>query len=79
MRVLRQQARRNHILILMVFLVFALHLDRIPDYEKGLGALLEEDYNAAFSILSPLAEEGHIRSQKRLGDLYFDGKGVQPS
>lgn len=46
------------------------------DYDLGLSAYASGDYATARRELKPLAEQGHARSQYRLGVMYFNGQGV---
>ena len=36
----------------------------------------DEKYEEAYSIVLKLAEEGDLDAQETLGDMYFDGQGV---
>ena len=46
------------------------------NFDDGLAAFINEDYKAAAKQWKPLAEKGDAKSQKNLGILYFNGKGV---
>lgn len=46
------------------------------DYYKGLTAYERSDYEAAFRLWKPLAEQGNAESQYRLGRLFETGHGV---
>lgn len=47
------------------------------DYEAGRAAYVAGDYEQAFQILEPLAEDGHSEAQKLLGVMYDYGHGVK--
>ena len=58
--------------VLSMFCTFALaisHDDALKAYGAG-------DFEAAFKIWRPLAEDGDARAQFRVGELYIEGKGV---
>ena len=46
------------------------------DYDDGWAAIQNGDYDTAFTILKPLAEQGHVEAQFNLGVMYFHGDGV---
>ena len=46
------------------------------DYQDGEDAYWQGDYEKALDILRPLANEGDVRAQFRLGYMYDEGKGV---
>ena len=46
------------------------------DIEEGAAAFLAGDYQKAFQLFEPLAEQGDARAQGKLGSLYAGGKGV---
>jgi TPR repeat protein len=45
-------------------------------YEEGMKFFVNEDYVLARESWSPIAKSGHVRAQKRMGDLYYHGYGV---
>jgi uncharacterized protein len=45
-------------------------------FDEGLDALHHGQYEAALKEWKPLAEQGDVEAQIRLGYLYFDGLGV---
>lgn len=47
------------------------------DYYAGLEAYEQGDYETAVREWKPLAAEGHVEAQYRLGRLYFRGEGVR--
>ena len=47
------------------------------DFEEGLAAIYETDYDKALEKLRPLAEHGHAAAQYNLGVMYEWGNGVQ--
>ena len=46
------------------------------DLKKAEIAFEEEEYKTAYKLLLPLAEQGNAKAQSKLGDMYFQGKGV---
>ena len=46
------------------------------EYEKGASLYYDKDYQAAFDILMPLAEQGNPKAQNTIGMMYFLGYGV---
>lgn len=52
-------------------------LDAAGLYEKGEDCYWENDYTGALKWFMKAAEQGHAAAQKRLGDMYFKGKGVR--
>jgi TPR repeat protein len=46
------------------------------DFEAGKRAYDRGDYAAALREWQPLAEKGDLQAERRLGDLYGEGKGV---
>lgn len=58
----------------LVFIPFTLHA---TDFEKGRAAYQAKDYEKAFEILKPLAEEGNSQAQVTLGIMYDYGHGVK--
>jgi hypothetical protein len=44
--------------------------------EDGLAAYEKEDYESAFRLLQPFAEQGNADAQKCLGYMYDTGQGV---
>jgi hypothetical protein len=43
---------------------------------KGEGALARREYEKAYEILTPLAQDGNTRAQLRLAEMYSSGLGV---
>jgi len=58
------------ILAMMVVPVYA------NDFEDGLSAIYETNYDKALEKLRPLAEHGHAAAQYNLGVMYEWGNGV---
>ena len=42
----------------------------------AMGAFDREDYETAYKLLLPLAEQGYVDGQRNLGVLYYLGQGV---
>lgn len=66
---------------LRIFLPFCLACLFLPSlyaqsYEEGRAAYIAGDYDEAFNILEPLAEDGNSEAQKMLGIMYDYGHGV---
>ena len=47
------------------------------EYEKSEAAKKNMNYKRMFEIVEPLAKQGHVKSQGRLGSLYLLGAGVE--
>ena len=47
------------------------------DYFAGVQALATGDYATALEEFTPLAKEGHVKSQFLLGEMYASGWGVK--
>mgnify|MGYP000530346215 CR=1 FL=1 len=47
-------------------------------YAQGLLALNSHDYELAFDILLPLAEQGHSDAQSKIAHMYYWGEGREP-
>ena len=47
------------------------------DFQRGLDAVLSEDYATALREWQPLAEQGSAKAQFNLGVMYDEGQGVQ--
>ncbi len=50
--------------------------NKIKQLNDGIAAYYEGNYNSAFELLHPLAEDGVARAQFRLGIMYFQGRTV---
>ena len=46
-------------------------------YEDGLAAYNRGDYATALRLFPPLAEQGNALSQRELGVMFYEGKGVK--
>lgn len=46
------------------------------DFDRGIDALREGDYEKARSIFEPMAKEGDMYAQDLLGGMYLEGHGV---
>ena len=46
------------------------------DYDAGLEAYDAGDYETAYEIWQPMAEQGDARAQLYLGVMYDNGRGV---
>jgi len=46
------------------------------DYEDGMAAGLARDYQKAFQLLEPAAEQGDARAQYMVGLMYKKGEGI---
>jgi TPR repeat protein len=47
------------------------------DFQNGLDAFLEEDYDTAYKLIAPLTQEqGNAKSKFYMGMMYDEGKGV---
>ena len=66
---------RRGFLALAIMLALAVPAHAGP-FVDGLVAYYTDDYAKALRILRPLAEQGDIRAQTLLGNIYAEGKGV---
>jgi hypothetical protein len=48
----------------------------LADFQKGIVAHNKGDYATAFREWTPLAEQGDVRAQYNLGQMYKNGQGV---
>lgn len=46
--------------------------------ERGVAAYYDGDYDTAFRLLNPLAEDGQPRAKFRVAMMYFHGRGLAP-
>ena len=49
----------------------------VQQYEQGLTAYKQSDYQTAFKLWLPLAEQGNASAQFSLGVMYNNGQGVK--
>jgi TPR repeat protein len=63
-------------LALLLCFVFPI-LSNADQLEDAKAAIENEDFEKAFELLSPLAEEGNAEAQTCLGALYVNGQGVE--
>ena len=63
--------------IYLLFAVLLANQASANDYETGRSAYISGDYERAFSILKPLAEEGDPEAQKVLAIMYDSGNGIE--
>ncbi len=47
------------------------------EYQKGVDAYELRKYKTAFDIFKPLAEKEHAKAQFNLGQMYYNGQGVE--
>ena len=67
--------RRLFFSLLLCF-VFPI-LSYADQLEDAKAAIQNEDFEKAFGLLAPLAEENHAEAQFLLGSLYINGQGVE--
>ena len=67
---------RTLIATLIALMLFATTPVAAGDYEDGLTAYRVGDYQKAFRLFKPLAEQGHVEAQGTLGYMYLKGWGV---
>ena len=67
---------RNLIATLIALMLFATTPVVAGDLDDGRAAYRAGDYQKAFQLFEPLAEQGDVRAQTLLGVMYFKGKGV---
>ena len=46
-------------------------------FKQGLESAKKGDYQTAFKLWLPLAEQGNANTQFNLGNMYYEGKGVK--
>jgi len=63
-------------LLLMLTIVLSLQAD---NFEKGLDAYEDENFDRAISYWIPLAKEGNVQAQTSMAMMYEDGEGVAQS
>ena len=51
-------------------------MSKKDDFENAEDAFEQEDYETAYKLYLPLAEQGHAESQSILGLMYKNGQGV---
>lgn len=74
----RWGCRRGSIIVwVLVFLVTASTSSIAGTYEDGMAAYNRGDFDAAFRLLRPLADDGNPLAQTRLALLYANGQGVR--
>ena len=61
---------------LTIFLFICWNTSFAATFEDGKAAYERNDYELAYSILTPLAEQGEANAQNGLGLLYKNGKGI---
>ncbi|MCB1615745.1 MAG: sel1 repeat family protein [Pseudomonadales bacterium] len=47
--------------------------------QKGVNAFMHFEFDQAFQILLPLAEQGVLEAQQKVARMYFAGNGVEKS
>ena len=73
-----QHLRRLRILVIAVLVFSYLSLPAArADFERGVSAMKQGDYPAAFKEWVKSAADGHLRAQYNLGVLYENGLGVE--
>ena len=64
-------------IILAILLVFGSNFTAVAsDFNKGLAAYNEGDYESALRMWTPIAEQGNAGAQSNLGFLFENGHGV---
>jgi TPR repeat protein len=64
-------------LVLVMLLGLPLTLLADDDFQLGLKAYLDADYETALAFWRPIAQGGHATAQYCLGNMYYSGKGVK--
>ncbi|HHF0415088.1 TPA: tetratricopeptide repeat protein [Haemophilus influenzae] len=49
----------------------------VQQFQQGLTAYEQSDYQTAFKLWLPLAEQGNADAQFNLGLMYYNGRGVK--
>ena len=63
--------------LLILALVVTLSSEAGADYQSGVVAFLDGDFNTAFQELKPLAEQSNANAQFFLGVMYGMGQGIR--
>ena len=63
-------------LLLLLLLSISLTSSVYADFDDGLRAAQNGDFETAYKEWQPLAEQGHANAQFALGYMYFIGDGV---
>ena len=66
----------KHLILIILSLILVVPAVYADDYQDGVDAFDKKDFKAALKKLKPLAEKGHAKAQKKLGEMYGNGKGV---
>ena len=64
------------VLFAAVLLAAGLITPALADYDDAIKAYERGDYAAAIRELRPLAEQGNVDAQAKLGSMYMQGEGV---
>lgn len=68
----------NRVLLFSLLLCFVFPLlSNADQLEDAKAAIKNEDFEKAYELLCPLAEESNVEAQTLLGTLYVNGKGVE--
>lgn len=67
----------NRILLSLLFCFVFPILSNAGQLEDATAAIGNEDYEKAYELLCPLAEDGNAEAQNKLGLLYINGMGVE--
>jgi TPR repeat protein len=67
----------KHIVRIFLIALFFPGLLHANDFQEGLDAIYETNYEKALEKLMPLAEQGHSAAQYNIGVMYEWGNGVQ--
>ena len=70
------QMKIKHLILIILSLILVVPVVYADDYQDGVDAFDKKDFKAALKKLKPLAEKGHAKAQKKLGEMYGNGKGV---
>ena len=74
---MRKDSLQKNICILCIMGLSMFFLPACSDnYQKALKAYDDGDYKRAITFFSEAAEQGDARAQARLGECYYEGKGV---
>ena len=70
---------RHLIAVLTAMLLFTAAPAGAGDFEDAWAAYQAGEYQKAFRLWKPLAEQGHADAQSTLGVMYRDGMGCAPA
>ena len=68
--------KKIQILLTTIVLTLGIATSSIANFKDGFDAFVKGDYKTAFNEFRPLAEQGDLKAQFALGNMYDNGWGV---